>query len=451
MKEYMNKRNPVLPVEYHVPDGEAHVMPDGRLYIYGSFDVQDGEYCSEKYHVVSTSDMEHWVIHEEALNGRDVPWFNDPDAAKYPGLDWMHPTPFIQKMIQKIMAEYQDLENIPEKTEDTEKKPLLFAPDCIWKDGKYYLYFCMNDESEGVAVSDSPVGPFKQIVQLPCGGIDPAVFIDDDGQAYYYWGQVYSRGVKLGDDMISFQGEIVENLVTEEEHFFHEGSSMRKIGDIYYYVFADVERGKPTALGYATGKSPLGPFVYRGIIIDNDGCDPLSWNNHGSIECFNGQWYVFYHRSSRGSEQHRRLCIEPITINPDGSIDEVKMTSQGAGQPFGNGEFIMGYQACEMKGKVFIEPDEHYGEKLTNFSDGDEVTFRYVKSEEAYSEIEFDASGTGTIEVLLDGEIAGTIRIQDGKQIGNKIQKQPGQYEVVLRCSETDKLEIMRLRFCAAV
>ena len=119
----------------------------------------------------------------------------------------------------------------------------------------------------------------------------------------------------MNEDMVSFQSEdVVDDLVTEEEHFFHEGSSMRKIGDTYYYVYADMERGKPTSLGYSTSKSPLGPFTYQGIIIDNDGCDPASWNNHGSIECVNGQWYVFYHRCSRGVQQHRRLCIEPITI-----------------------------------------------------------------------------------------------------------------------------------------
>ena len=73
--------------------------------------------------------------------------------------------------------------------------------------------------------------------------------------------------------MVSFDPKgIVDHLITEEEHFFHEGSSMRKIGETYYYIYADMERGKPTSLGYATGKSPLGPFTYRGIIIDNDGC-----------------------------------------------------------------------------------------------------------------------------------------------------------------------------------
>lgn len=296
MREFSNRRNPILPLEYHVPDSEGHVMADGKLYVYGSFDDREDVYCSEKYHVVSTADMEHWTIHEESLNGNQIPWFNNPVAPKYSGIDWSHPTPFIQKMIQRDLENGVDMKAKFEEAEKEEKeKPaLLFAPDCLERNGKYYLYFCMPDDSEGVAISDRPEGPFTNPIQLPCGGIDPAIFIDDDGQAYYYWGQLFSHGVKLNEDMTSFnRDEIVDDLVTEEEHFFHEGSSMRKIGDTYYYVYADMERGKPTSLGYSTSKSPMGPFTYRGIIIDNDGCDPASWNNHGSIECVNGQWYVF--------------------------------------------------------------------------------------------------------------------------------------------------------------
>lgn len=450
MREFTNRRNPILPVEYHILDGEAHVFSDGKLYIYGSLDNREDDYCSEKYHVVSSQDMEHWIIHEESFNSKDVPWYDDPEATKYPGLDWMKPTPFIQKMLEKIMQEYQGDPNAAANAASIKKEPLLFAPDGIEKKGKYYLYFCMNDESEGVAVADRPEGPFSHPIQLPCGGIDPAIFIDDDGQSYYYWGQVYSHGVKLNSDMMTFEKEeVVHNLLTEEKHFFHEGSSMRKNGDTYYYVFADIERGKPTSLGYATGDSPLGPFTYRGIIIDNAQCDPESWNNHGSIECVNGQWYVFYHRSSRGTQQHRRLCIEPIKINEDGTIDEVKMTSQGAGEPFTPGESIMGYQACELKGAVYIDTDKSYGEKLTHISDGDEAVFRYVKSEKEYSAIEITAAGTGMIEILMNEESAGTIQIIDGKQKRSKICKLPGEYEVVLRFIQPEELEVMKIKFIA--
>ena len=338
---------------------------------------------------------------------------------------------------------------------DKEKPALLFAPDCLERNGKYYLYFCMPDDSEGVAISDRPEGPFTNPIQLPCGGIDPAIFIDDDGQAYYYWGQLFSHGVKLNEDMISFnRDEIVDDLVTEEEHFFHEGSSMRKIGDTYYYVYADVERGKPTSLGYSTSKSPMGPFTYRGIIIDNDGCDPASWNNHGSIECVNGQWYVFYHRCSRGVQQHRRLCIEKIEILEDGTIPEVKMTSQGIGEPFAPSEVIKGYQACEMSGSVYIgvnedaESVEEYPEVLMNISAGDEVMFRYVKSEQEWKEIEILYSGAGKIQVYMNEKIVGTIncdKVQGVNVAKSSIKCSSGQYELKLRFESAEQIKIYQV------
>lgn len=243
----------------------------------------------------------------------------------------------------------------------------------------------------------------------------------------------------------------MDNLVTEEAHYFHEGSSMRKIGDTYYYLYADMERGKPTALGYSTGKSPMGPFSYQGIIIDNDGCDPKSWNNHGSIECMNGQWYVFYHRCSRQMEQHRRLCIEKITILPDGTIPEVKMTSQGVGDPFAPGEPIMGYQACGLSGKVYIDVNtdeatrKQYPEKLTNIQAGDEIIFRYVRSEDGYHRTVVKASGSGRLTILLNGMAAGEIRVENGIQMEDQICAEAGEYELKMHVEEAESLEILEV------
>ncbi len=441
-----------MPLEFHFPDSVVHLISDGKLYVYGSFDYREDGFFSEKYHVVSTPDMEHWTIHEESLNGKQIPWFNNPDAPKYPGIDWSHPTPFIQKMLANMAADGEDMKEKFEKEDESEKPALLFAPDCVEKDGKYYLYICMPDDSEGVAVSDRPEGPFTDPVQLPCGGIDPAIFIDDDGQAYFYWGQLFSHGVKLNADLMSFdRADIVDDLVTEEEHYFHEGSSMRKIGDTYYYVYADMERGKPTSLGYSTGKSPMGPFTYQGIIIDNDGCDPKSWNNHGSIECVDGQWYVFYHRCSRGMEQHRRLCIEKITVLPDGTIPEVKMTSQGVGEPFAPGEAIMGYQACGLSGTVFIglnedaETKEQYLEKLMNISAGDEMIFHYVKSEAGYHRLGIRATGSGKLTVLLNDAEVGEVIVENGVQTADVICAPAGEYELKLRVEKADSLEILEV------
>lgn len=444
MQKFENTRNPILPLEYHVPDSEAHVMPDGRVYVYGSFDDREDVYCSEKYHVISSGDMEHWTIHDVSFEGKQVPWFNDPKAPKYPGIDWSKPTPFILKMLEKDAAEGKDMKAAFEEQEKAEKPPLLFAPDAICQEGKYYLYFCMSDDSEGVAVSDKPEGPFEHPVQLPCGGIDPAVFRDTDGQVYYYWGQLFSHGVKLNEDMISFdENAVVHDLVTEEEHFFHEGSSMRKIGDTYYYVYADMERGKPTSLGYSTSKSPMGPFVYQGIIIDNDGCDPASWNNHGSIEQVNGQWYVFYHRCSRGTQQHRRLCVEKIEILPDGRIPEVKMTSQGIGEPFGAGETIYGYQACQLSGEVYIAPDNNGSECLTNISDGDEAIFRYVEAKKGFSEISVEAEGSGIVDVYLNDIFAGSVMVEEKVAHGILKNSGSGKKELKLVFQKTQELQIV--------
>ena len=176
----------------------------------------------------------------------------------------------------------------------------------------------------------------------------------------------------------------------------------------------------------------------------------MLFRSHGSIECFNGQWYVFYHRCSRGVQQHRRLCIEPIKINPDGTIDEVKMTSQGAGAPFAPGETIYGYQACGLNGTVYIGADDNtdtYNEKLTNISPGDEIIFRYVRNDAPWSEIVCACSGSGRLQILLDDTAAGAIEIA-GKtgRIRTEtagISMPAGERELKLKVEASDGLEIV--------
>ena len=460
MRKFENLRNPILPLDLHIPDSEAHVMSDGRLYVYGSYDENEKAFCSDKYVVVSTEDMKEWTVHDISLKADQIPWINDSTVPRKSGIDWDNPTPMIKDMMK--MAEQQGMdakdwfEIAPERIID----PLLFAPDCIEKDGKYYLYFCINDNSEGVAVSEKPEGPFKNPVKLPCHGIDPAVFVDDDGKAYYYWGQFRSHGVELNKDMTSFKENQVDNLVTEEEHYFHEGSSMRKRDGHYYYVYANIERGKPTCLGYSMGSSPLGPFEYKGIIIDNEKCDPASWNNHGSIECIDGQWYVFYHRCSRGKQQYRRLCVEKIHFLEDGTIPEVKMTSQGAGEPFKAGEMIYGYQACELSGTAYIDLnekdgialEENYPEILRNISDGDEAVFRYVNIEKENNTIEIIYKGNAEVRIFLDDKEYVTVKTGDEQIKENstlvrknviQMQTDPGVYELKMKFLNPEMFELM--------
>jgi len=377
----MNKKNyasnPILPMEHFVPDVEGHQWLDGRMYAYGSYDIKGRKgYCSTKYHVFSSADLIHWVDHGECFHSAgpcdDVPW-SDAD---------------------------------------------LYAPDCAYKNGKYYLYFCLSDGSEGVAVSDSPYGPFKDARKIDgMEGIDPAVFIDDDGQAYIYWGQFDNvRAARLKPNMVEIDKSTIVQPLSVAEHNFHEGSSVRKRNGIYYYVFADTSRhgGRPTCLGYATSNSPLGPFQYRGVIIDNYGCDPAVWNNHGSIAEFNGQWYVFYHRSTRGSEFSRRVCIEPIYFNKDGTIPEVEMTSQGIGGPIPAFNQIEAEIACKLSGAARIDDCSDGGESVYFISDGDYAVYKYIDFGTGISRFKARAScdvDGGKIEIRLDSETGPLIGI----------------------------------------
>ena len=410
---FVTTHNPLLLPRYHVPDGEAHVMPDGNLYIYGSYDDCEVAYCSDTYHVVSTPDMKTWSVHDPAMKGSDVPFFRRELAGNVYGTEEPPVTPFILKMRAAVEAE-------PEKDffgdlAERERDALLYAPDAAHKDGKYYLYFCMEDGSEGVGISDRPEGPFSDFKQLPAQGIDPAVLVESDGQAYYFWGQFSARGVPLNPDMVSYDPvKVVNGVLTEEEHHFHEGFSVRRIGDTYYAVYSEISRGRPTALGYATSKHPLGPYTYRGVIIDNEGCDPESWNDHGSIECFHGQWYVFYHRSTRGTKIHRRLCAEKIEILPDGTIPEVKMTSQGPGAPFGVRETLWAHQACGLRGTCRIDLDERGHDVIAQVSDGDEAWFRYVNLNSENTLLGLQFAGSAVVEVWLDDDMIGSAQV-DGR------------------------------------
>ena len=379
--------NPILPIQYFIPDVEARQWKDRRLYLYGSYDISGRtSYCSWEYHVFSSADLLHWQDHGESF--RSAP----PNAS----LDWA---------------------DAP-----------LFAPDCIYHNGRYYLFFCDANNREGVAKSLSPTGPFTDAVPVEGAdgdAIDPAVLVDDDDQVYYYWGQFHMRGAKLRPDLHSIQPETLDtDLINEAAHGFHEGASMRKHNGTYYLVYADISRGRPTCLGYATSHSPLGPFIKRGIIIDNTGCDPETWNNHGSIAEFNGQWYVFYHRSSQASRFNRRVCVEPIHFNADGSINEVEMTTQGVGGPLPAVQPVEAWRACLLHGRVRTaavgptESDPTVREYLTQIHLDDWAAYKYIDFDTQPVNTFQARAGSpaygGVIEIRLDrpdGKLIGTCKV----------------------------------------
>lgn len=327
--------NPVLDRIHFVPDAEARKMPDGRLYLYGSYDTGgDMTYCSDCLHVFSTQDLEVWKDYGIAFQVADIPW--------------------------------------------AEKGSLLYAPDCIYYKGTYYLYFCLNGGKEGVAISDKPEGPFRDPVQLQgVMGIDPAVFVDDDGQGYYFWGQFHLQGAKLKEDMKTIDwGSYKSGILDEKNHGFHEGACIRKFDQQYYLFYTDTSRGRATCISYAVAQKPLGPYKKGGVVIDNTFCDPETWNNHGSVEEYKGKRYVFYHRSSQKSRFSRRMCIEPVHFQ-NGVIQEVEMTTQGSSTYLKAPGTIEAARACQVRNGVYITAQK--GEEILSHAvHGSWAAYKYV-------------------------------------------------------------------------
>lgn len=386
-------QNPICPPGVYIADPSARVWDDGRLYIFGSTDESCDYYCSWHHDVLYTEDMLNWYI-EENVFASD----GENDRILY-------------------------------------NNSLLFAPDCAFKNNMYYLYYCQPDpeNAEGVAVSDNPLGPFEKAQAINTGiynEIDPGVFIDDDGTAYFIWGQFSLKIARLKPGMQQIDPDTVhDNILTEAEHFFHEGAFMTKRNGIYYLVYADISReDKPTCLGYATSKDPLGPYEYRGIIIDNSGCNPGNWNNHGSIARFNNQWYVFYHRSTHGCKTMRKACVEKISFLDDGTIPEVEMTSQGAGKPLKAIKKIDAASACLLHGNVRISSENSNNELLSSFSNGDAAAFKYIDFE----------SGVSSVKMSIKALNGGRIILSAGKPWDRRM----GEYKTA-EGSRTDQWQII--------
>ena len=366
---FLVAQNPISPPGVYIADPSARVWADGKLYIYGSNDESTTYFCSHTHHVLSTSDLKKWELTRDVFSSKGM---ND-------------------------QVPYND--------------NILYAPDCMYKNGTYYMYYCQpGNDAEGVATSKSPIGPFtngKKLYTKGINEIDPAVFKDTDGQMYYIWGQFNLKIAKLKPNMTEIDTTTIKDkVITEKEHFFHEGAAMFKRNGIYYLVYSHMGRlNSPTCIGYATSKSPLGPFKYRGVIIDNNHSDPKNWNNHGSVVEFKGKWYVLYHRATHNSYIMRKACIEPITFNEDGSINEVEMTSQGASDPLNATNKIEGEWACLLFGNSHVSAFSPNEEQLTKMKNDDKVAYKYIDFPSPINKIEIrvkPGKKGGKIQLIMD-------------------------------------------------
>jgi hypothetical protein len=290
-------QNPLVRDQF-TADPTARVF-EGRVYVYPSHDIpaapgkgRAGWFVMEDYHVFSSENLVDWKDHGVILSQAGVGWA-DPNAYS------------------------------------------MWAPDCVFKDGKYYFYFPATAKEKGfrigVAIADKPYGPFKPEPKAIEGvrGIDPSVLIDKDGTAYLYYSMNRIFVAKLKGSMLELDSapKVIANLPTKG---LLEGPFVFERNGIYYLTYPHVEN-KTERLEYAVGKSPLGPFEQAGVIMDESasGC----WTNHHSIVEYKGQWYLFYHDKdlSPGFDKNRSIRADRLFFNADGTIRKVVPTLRGVG------------------------------------------------------------------------------------------------------------------------
>lgn len=456
--------NPFLPLNEYVPDGEPHVFGN-RVYLFGSHDKEGGDtFC-----------MLDYVAYSAPINNLK---------------DWR----------------YEGVIYQARQDPDYKNRTYMYAPDVVQgNDGRFYLYYCMSGfRGEGgyfgpisVAVCDTPAGHYQFLghVQYSNGKpvhdyvpFDPAV-INDNGTIRLYYGTQYpfeeyedffeneeyiqnemgmfgktreeilsmakmdsvmgAITAELSDDMLTVKNtpkHIIPYRTKDtsfEEHPFFEASSMRKIGNTYYFIYSSKQNHE---LCYATSLYPDKDFVFGGTIVSNGDIGyqgrteknrlNMTGTTHGSIECINGDWYVFYHRLTHKSDYSRQACAEKIQILPDGSIPQVEITSCGLnGNPLAPQVTYPAVIACNItngkmphgSNKIYTESfpnvtnngDERY---IDEISDGTLIGFKYFKFVgNSHISLTYQGNAEGYFEISQqeNGPCLGTIQVMPSKSWTN--------------------------------
>ena len=365
----------------------APMVYDGTLYLYTGHDEDGADFFwMQEWRVYSTNDMVNWTDHGSPLAIEDFSWGDDR----------------------------------------------AWAPQCVERNGKFYFYVPLHSRLSGgmaigVAVGDSPTGPFKDALGKPLfdngswDNIDPTVFIDDDGQAYLYWGNPRLYCALLNDDMVSIKGDVIEMEQSEESFgapapdkrvkdkkyrdIYTEGPWFYKRGGKYYMLYA--AGGVPEHIAYSMSDKPTGPWKYMGEIMPLQ--DTGSFTNHCGVADYKGRSYFFYHTGKlpRGGGFARSASVEEFKYNPDGTFPTINATAEGVA-PVGTLNPFSRVEAETMafsKG-VKSEQNARTGVYVSDIHNGDYVKVRQVdfsrKSPTTFKAAAASALRGGVIEVHTD-------------------------------------------------
>src|SRR3954469_13276094 len=379
--------NPIVQTIYTA--APAPLVYNGRVYLYTGHDEDNSTYFTMKeWRVWSSADMVNWTDHGSPLNLASFSWASAN----------------------------------------------AWAGQTVHRNGKFYWYVPMTVRATGamaigVAVADSPTGPFRDALGHPLvgnGEIDPTVFVDDDGQAYLYWGNPHLWYVKLNADMISYSSGPTQIPLTtagfgtrtgdaNRPTLFEEEPWVYKRNGLYYNVFA--AKCCSEFIGYSTSPGPTGPWTYRGTIMPTQGG---SFTNHPGVVDFNGGSYFFYHNGALpgGGGFTRSVAVEKFTYNADGTIPTINMTTAGAPQggtlnPFVRQEAETGAWSSGVETEVSSEG----GMDVGYIDNGDYIKVKGVGFDTgatSFSARVASAGSGGRIEVRLDsasGAVVGTCTV----------------------------------------
>jgi hypothetical protein len=369
-------QNPLV-LDQFTADPTARVF-EGKIYVYPSHDIiakegkgRAGWFCMADYHVFSSENLTDWTDHGVIVSQNKVDWV---DSTSYS----------------------------------------MWAPDCIYQNGKYYFYFPANAKDKsmrggiGVAVSDKPYGPFKPEPKpiAGMGGIDPNIFIDKNGQAYIIAAMGRITIAKLKENMLEIEGKpiTIDNLPSKG---LKEGPFMFERNGIYYLTYPHVQN-KTEQLEYAISDNPMGPFKVAGVIMD----ERLEcWTNHQSVVEYKGQWYLFYHYNdlSPKFDKARSMRADSLFFNEDGTIKKVIPTFRGIGITKASQKIqIDRYSQKSEKGTSvdFLNPD------TTKRSEGWKTIFDQANSWIQYNSVDFGSNKFNSVNVRASSKTGGVLQIR---------------------------------------